>query len=193
MKFLNISDTKLKVILSEKECAEYGIDTTKSEFTRAEIKSVMRDILSFSEGECGFAVTSEKILVQLYPMPSGECEIFVTKLIGLTSRERGMLKGVDGLITIEKKRGIYRFDSREALICAARAIYSEGVECELYTDELGRYYIAIDEEITDGISRVEVLIEFADRLSDLPIHVLSEYGRCISSTNTLEKIISDDF
>ena len=80
MEFLNISDTKLKVTLSPEECVSYGIDTSKSEFTRAEIKEVMRDILSLAEGECGFVVTSEKILVQLYPMPSGECEIFVTKL-----------------------------------------------------------------------------------------------------------------
>lgn len=193
MEFLNISDTKLKVTLSPEECVSYGIDTSKSEFTRAEIKEVMRDILSLAEGECGFVVTSEKILVQLYPMPSGECEIFVTKLIGLTTRDRGMLKGVDGLTTIEKKRGIYRFDSRETLISAAKAIYREGIDCELYSDESGRYYIGIDEEITDGISRVEVLVEFSDRLSDIPLHVLSEYGKLISSDNTLQKILSDDF
>ena len=105
MKFLNISDTKLKVILSPEECVSYGIDTGKSEFTRTEIKEVMRDILLLAEGECGFVVTSEKILVQLYPMPNGECEVFVTKLVGLTSRDRGMLKGVDGLTTIEKGGG----------------------------------------------------------------------------------------
>ncbi len=193
LNFLNINDTKLKVILSAEECVNYGIDTTKSEFSRTEIKQVVRDILTLSGDECGFSVTNEKILVQLYPMPSGECEIFVTKLTGLTSRDRGMLNSVDGLTTMEKRRGIYRFDSRENLIRAANAIYREGVECELYSDESGRYYISIDEEITDGISQVVALIEFAQRISDLPIQVLSEYGKLILSDNTLKEIISDNF
>ena len=192
MVFLNIGNTKLKVTLTEQECARYGIDTAKSEFTRSEIKEVMRDILTLCEDSCGFCVTSEKILVQLYPMPGGECEIFVTKLTGLAPKDRGMLKGVDGLRTLERKRGIYRFDSRDDLIRAARAIRDGNAECELYLDDAGEYYLAIKEEITDGISEYEVLIEFADRLCDIPIRVLSEYGRCISKVNTLEKIISGE-
>ena len=134
MKFFNIGDNKLKVILSPEECVRYSIDTGKTEFSGKEIKSAVRDILAFAEDECGFTVESEKLLVQLYPMPSGECEIFVTKLTGLSSRDKRALKDVEGLATIQKKRVVYRFDSREDLISAAKAVYREGIECELYRD-----------------------------------------------------------
>ena len=192
MKFLNIGKTKLKVTLSEQECVTYGIDTTKTDFTSGEIKSAMRDILSLAEDECGFSVESEKLLVQLYPMPNGECEIFVTKLTGLSSRDKRALRDVDGLMTMQKKRVVYRFDSREDLVSAAKAVKRDRVECELYRDE-DRYYISIDEEITDGISELEILIEYADRFPDVPVNVLSEYATLVLSTDTLERIISEDF
>ena len=193
MEFLNIGDTKLKVTLTQSECARYGIDTAKTDFTRAEIKGVMRDIILMAEEKCGFSVVSEKILVQLYPLPSGECEIFVTKLTGLPNKERMALKGADGLSTLESRQGIYRFDSREELIAAARAIAASEAECELYIDEVGQYYISIEEGIVDGISDYEVLVEFGERLKNLPLHVLSEYGKLLIWENTLERIISDDF
>ena len=192
MKFINIGDNKLKVVLSPEECVRYSIDTGKTEFSGKEIKSAVRDILAFAEDECGFSVESEKLLVQLYPMPSGECEIFVTKLTGLSSRDKRALKDVEGLATIQKKRVVYRFDSREDLISAAKAVFREGIECELYRDG-DRYYISIDEEITDGISELEILIEFADRLPGVPINLLSEYATLIFNTNTLAGIISEDF
>ena len=193
MEFLNIGDTKLKVTLTQSECERYGIDTAKSDFTRSEIKGVMRDIILLAEEKCAFSVSSEKILVQLYPLPSGECEIFVTKLTGLPNKERMALRGADGLSTLESRRGIYRFDSRDELIAAARAISTSEAECELYIDEVGQYYISIEEGIVDGISDYEVLVEFGERLKNLPLHVLSEYGKLLIWENTLERIISDDF
>ena len=193
MEFLNIGDTKLKVTLTQSECERYGIDTAKTDFTRAEIKGVMRDIILLAEEKCAFSVSSEKILVQLYPLPSGECEIFVTKLTGLPNKERMALRGADGLSTLESRRGIYRFDSRDELIAAARAISTLEAECELYIDEVGQYYISIEEGIVDGISDYEVLVEFGERLKNLPLHVLAEYGKLLIWENTLERIISDDF
>ena len=193
MEFLNIGDTKLKVTLTQSECEMYGIDTAKSDFTRSEIKGVMRDIILLAEEKCAFSVSSEKILVQLYPLPSGECEIFVTKLTGLPNKERMALRGADGLSTLESRRGIYRFDSRDELIAAARAISTSEAECELYIDEVGQYYISLEEGIVDSISDYEVLVEFGERLKNLPLHVLAEYGKLLIWENTLERIISDDF
>jgi negative regulator of genetic competence, sporulation and motility len=121
------------------------------------------------------------------------CEIFVTKLTGLPSKDRAALRLADGLSTYERRRGIYRFASREELIKAARAISEEPPECEVYIDEVGQYYIAFEESLTDGISEQEILIEYGERLKDLPIHVLAEYGKLLISENALEKIISGDF
>ena len=173
--FLNIGNAKLKVIITPEECERYGIDTSKTDFTRGEIREVMRDVLLRSEEECGFSVTSEKILVQLYPMPSGECELFVTKLTGLTSKERSVLRASDGLSTMETRRSVYRFESRELLILAARAVSRFITECDIYMDEGQRYYVTFEEEVLDGLSECEELSEFGERMKDLPLELLFEY------------------
>ena len=193
MEFLNIGDKKLKVTLTPEECASYGIDTEKTDFSRGEIKGVMRDIISLAESECGFTVTSDKILVQIYPLPTGLCELFVTKLTGLSGKDRAVIQGTDGLSTFEERRGIYRFDSRGTLIQAAKAIGQSSPPCELYIDEAGRYYIILEENIVDGISEYEVLIEYAERLKNMPLHVLAEYGKLLIKEKTLERILSEEF
>lgn len=175
MEFLNIGDTKLKVTLTQNECLEYGIDTSKADFTRSEIKGVMRDIILMAEEKCGFLVTSEKILVQLYPLPTGECEIFVTKLTGLTSRERSALRASNGISTMESRQIVYRFESRELLIRAARAVSHSVIVCDIYVDEEEQYYVIFDEELFDGISECEVLLEFGERMKELHPGILFEY------------------
>lgn len=192
MKFLIISDTKLKVSITREECLEYNIDTSDSDFSTNEIRLVIREILTKAEEECGFTVGKEKILVQLYPMPEGDCELFVTKLTGLSSRERGIVRDTEGLTTYQSKRGVYRFADRETLYLAARAIHREGLDCDLYRADSGEYYISIAENVTDGISEHEILIEYGERISELPLYVLGEYGTLVAKGNGIEYLLSDD-
>ena len=44
LKFINIKDTKLKIILTPDECRERGIDSARSEYTKAEIRSIVREL-----------------------------------------------------------------------------------------------------------------------------------------------------
>ena len=54
MEFLKISDTKLKVTLTEEECLSYNIDTGKGDFSGNDIKRAVREIIALAERECDF-------------------------------------------------------------------------------------------------------------------------------------------
>ena len=190
MEFLNISDIKLKVTLSPDECVAYGIDTTLSDFSGADVRRAIREVIAAAERECGFKTAGDRVLVQLYPLPDARAELLVTRLVGMTRRDRAVLSSSEGVSLMEHRRGIYRFDTARDLLRAVRAVYREGVLSDLYRDDLGRYYISVGEDITDGFSDMEALVEFGDRLSSLPIAVLSEYGELIAKGNALEVIYS---
>ena len=189
MKFLNISDIKLKVTLSPEDCATYGIEVDLSGYTTKEVRQSIRQILALAESECGFRVDSDKILVQLYPMPSGDCELFITRLSAISRKDRAVLSSADGLSLMENKRGVYRFDTADALFRAVMSAYRKGVASTLYRDDLGRFYLSLDEEVTDGISEFEIFVEYGERLTALPLAVLAEYGRVIADEKALDFIL----
>lgn len=193
MKFLKISDIKLKVTLSSEDCREYGIDNTKGDYSTQEVRQTVRRILEFAESECGFSASGDKILVQLYPLPSGDCELLVTRLLSVTRKDRTQLALSNGVSLMEKKSGTYRFQSKEDLISAAKTVRRKEVEADLYLDDLGRYYISVEEELSDGISEFEIFIEYGERLRAMPIAVLSEYGTRLVESTAFDYILSDKF
>ena len=190
MKFLNTSDIKLKVTLSPEDCRDYGIDTAKGEISTREVRQAVRVIIERAQEECGFSVGSDRILVQTYPLPSGECELLVTKLSSLARKYKEALSSSDGVSVLEDTRGVYRFDMAEDLRDAVRVTYREGISADLYRDTLGRYYLHTDEKLTDGISEFEILTEYGERLSSMPAVLLSEYGVCLATGNAFDYVIS---
>lgn len=179
--------------LSPEDCAVYGIEIDLSGYTTKEVRQSIRQILVLAESECGFHVGTDKILVQLYPMPSGDCELFITRLSAISRKDRAALSSADGLSLMENKRGVYRFDTADALFRAVTSVYRKGVASTLYRDDLGRFYLSLDEEVTDGISEFEIFVEYGERLTALPLAVLAEYGRLLSEDKAFEYILSEDF
>ena len=190
LKFLNISDIKLKVTLSADDCREYGIDTESGDFSTQNCRQAIRSIMERAERECGFTVSGDKILVQLYPLPSGECELLVTRLVFVSRKDRAQLASSEGMSLIEQKCGTYRFSSKEDLISAVKTVRRKEVIADLYIDDLGRYYISTEEELSDGISELEIFVEYGERLSALPIAVLSEYGKLLAKSNAFDFVLS---
>lgn len=191
MKFINISDTKLKVILTPTDLCEYGIDASDGDYTTPRVRAAVREILTRAEMECGFSADGERILVQIYPLPSGECELLVTRLTALSRRNRDVLAASDGISLLESSRAVYRFDTLPDMRSALRIASRPDARADLYRDDLGRYYLCLDETLTDGISEFEIFIEYGDRLSALPLAVLSEYGERLASDTPLSTILSE--
>ena len=188
MDFLNINGMKLKVTLSAEECAAYHIDTDRTDYSGGEVKRAIREILSAAERECDFKADGDRVLVQMFPLPDARCEVLVTRLNGITRRDRAELSSTNGLALIEEKHAVFRFSEYPDLLRAVRLVYREGIVSDLYIDDLGRYYIHAKEEITDGISELEIFTEFGDRLHSLPLAILSEYGTLLAKGDALDRI-----
>ena len=179
MEFLLIGDIKLKVTLTPEDCREYQIDTSESDFSTAEMRAVVRDVLERARIECGFSAEGERILAQLYPMPDGSCELLVTKLKRRFANERNAYPDAEGLGSLESRRGAYRFPDLATLRAAAHALLRDGREYDAYMSETGECYISVSECNTDGISDIEAIIEYGDRIDSIPPYIFSERGRRI--------------
>ena len=172
LKFFNINGVKLKVTLSVEDAEKYGINISSSDYGNRHIRQAIRDILEEARGECGFSADGDKILV-------------------VSKKDRAAISSADGVSLMEHRRGVYRFISLEDLRSAVRASHCEQRAADLYKDDLGRYYLHIDEEFTDGISEFEIFIEYGERLNSLPIAVLSEYGTLVRKDDAIDFILSE--
>ena len=188
MEFIKISDIKLKVTLTEEERNAYRIDASGGEASGSDIKRTIREILTVAEEKCGFRTDGDRLLVQLYPLPSGSAELLVTRLAHLSRRDRAEICATDGLELIERRARVYRFLEDDDLRRAVRAVYREGLDSDLYRDNLGRLYIQVTEDMSGGVSDLEALVEFGERLPALPIAVVAEYGTLLAKGDAIAQI-----
>ena len=190
MEFLNINGSKLKVVISESECRTLGIEASSDDLAGPRIRSIVRNILATAEEKCDFLSGGDRILVQIFPLPDGQCELLVSRLGMIPKRERDMLSSARGVSVFESRQGVYRFASFDDLRAAAHVI-SARPRADLYLGADGAYYISLDEDVTDGISELEILIEYGERLHRLPLDVVSEYGAKLAESNAFDYIINE--
>lgn len=179
MEFLCVGQTKLKVVLSKAECDAYNIKSIDSETKDKAPRQSLRRILDLAQEASSFRVTNERLLVQVYPLSDGGCELFITKLSAISERERRAVKASDELLTVGSRVSVYRFSSLTELTLASRAVQDKTIPCDVYRADNGEYYISVTETAMSGISDCEVLSEFGERIRSLPISVRGERGQLI--------------
>jgi len=189
LKFLLIGETKLKVSLSRAEGEKYKIRAQDTEYAGNEVRKSLREILEKAKEKCGFDVDGEKVLIQIYPGEDGALELFATKLGLLTERERRAVSCADNLTTYSGARVIYRFDSKEDLCSAARAVSLDNADCEVYKKETGEYYISVTEHSINGFSDYEILSEFGKKVPLLTEVLLGEWATLVCKGKDLNKFM----
>ena len=121
MEFLLIGDSKLKIVLGEKEIKEHKLESFVSERPDREGRRSFWSLLDIAGKRVGFDTEGEKILVQIYPQKGG-CEIFVTKLGILSAPSARLVAKSDKITILSKSRSLYVFEDRTALVRAALAV-----------------------------------------------------------------------
>lgn len=179
MEFVCVSPMKLKIILDSDECDKYGIKPGAEECDGAVIRSALRTLFSLAQERCGFRVGCERVLVQIYPIPEGGGELFVTKLNSVGDREREAIKSSGSLTTYQGREAVFRFEDFDTLLLAAASIKRAVGESDLYRDTDGAYYIRTEENLLSGLSDVESLSEFGTRLQALPSGIDGEWGKLL--------------
>ena len=185
MRFLKIGLTKLKVVLTEQECQRYGIDCDTPD--KSKIKAALADIMEKSRESVGFDIGKDKVLVQLYPLGDGGCEVFITKLTYLTKKEESEVLSADNVTCCEQVECVFKFQCFEDLYRASKAVSSVGVKSSLYYG-MGKYYLTVSESAINGISSLLPLYEFGQRVSEVPYEAKLEGGRLLISDNGIETV-----
>ena len=94
------------------------------------------------------AKKGDKVLIQLYPLANGGCELFVTKLGILSESSARLVSKSDRIAMLSKSRSLYRFDDLSDIISASRAVKSIigdlSPKSDVYLDG-DKYYLSIEE------------------------------------------------
>ena len=148
MEFLLIGESKIKIVLSSDEAKSQGLDTTSADVSGPVARRIFWRILDMAKAEVGFDPKGDKVLIQLYPLASGGCELFVTKLGILSESSARLVSKSDRIAMLSKSRSLYSFDDLNDIIGASRAVKSITGELspksDVYVDG-DKYYLSIEE------------------------------------------------
>lgn len=148
MEFLLIGESKIKIVLNREEAERYKLDAAVPDISGPGARRSFWRILDMAKAEVGFDPAGDKILIQLYPLKSGGCEIFVTKLGILSEASARLVSRSDRIAMLSRKLSLYSFDSLDDIISAARAVKKQSQDMKLISDvytEKDKYFLAIEE------------------------------------------------
>ena len=160
MEFSRINSYKLKITLSEEECAEYEIELDEGEYDSGKIREAIKELLLLDSAP-SFDIEGEKLLVQLYPTKDGGAELFITKLSYISERSERAITEADNLKTIGGGHTYFFVKDVITLRALARALIPRKAKLDLYRALTGGYIVALAE---DDRWAITLTTEFCDRL-----------------------------
>ena len=141
--------------------------------------------------EVGFDPSGDKVLIQLYPIKNGGCEIFVTKLGILPDTSARLVSKSNKVAMLSKKKSLYLFDDLEDIIRAAKAVIA--ISCDAIPDGDvyfmdDKYYLSI-EEYGKGGEPIEFpcILEFGVGLTADILTCVSEHALRLTNGDGIEK------
>ncbi len=186
MELIQISESKLKIMLSDRDMAKYALDALDDDPSREDTRRALRLMLSDLREMSGFDTSGERIFVQMYPSRDGGCEVFVTKL----GAEKGDLTTVGSPAGTDVRKiptaCAYGFDSFGGMLAVCRYLYNCRADCRgdgiAYRDERGNYYLSLPAHCSFAHSE-----EFSKTISPSQLDAyIAEHGRCLIERGAVE-------
>lgn len=182
MEFLLVGESKIKIVLTEEERAIYGLDAPAPDISGPGARRSFWRILDMAKKDVGFDPSGDKILIQLYPIKTGGCEIFVTKLGILPESSARLVSKSNKVAMLSKKNSLYAFDDYEDLIKAARAVRAVSGDALPQSDVFvsdDRYFLSIEEYGKGGETlEFPCILEFGNGLAaDVFVYILEHAVR----------------
>ena len=191
MEFLLIGESKLKIVLNEEETKNYKLDGSCEDSGGAGVRRSFWRILEMAKQEVGFDPAGDKVLIQFYPIKTGGCEVFVTKLGILPDSSARLVSRSNRISLLSKNRIFYLFYTLEDLIRAARAVKQASgnvsINSDVYLDD-DKYYMSV-EEYAKGGEPVEFpcILEFGVGLTaDFGLYI-SEHADPLAEGDGIER------
>ncbi|MBQ4327619.1 MAG: adaptor protein MecA [Clostridia bacterium] len=185
MELIQISENKLKIMLSETDMIKYALDGESADYSKDETRRAFRHMLSRVRQMSGFDTRGERIFVQMYPSKGGGCEVFVTKL----GDRKGEYFEVDTLSRTDVKKqtgNAYGFNSLENMLAVCRYLYNCRSDCrhegKAFRDDRGNYYLALPAGCDFAHGE-----EFSKQISPARLDAyIKEHGRCLIESGAVE-------
>lgn len=143
MELLLISDSKLKVTLTNEDMKRLDISCDGLDYDNTETRRAFWQILDEAKSKTGFDAARDRVFIQVYPSKCGGCEMYVIKLKGLFGKEK------EGKMEVAKTRAsVFSFDSMTSLLPVCRQLKGLGYgrESAAYIGDDGRFYLVVNEE-----------------------------------------------
>ena len=194
MDFLLIGESKIKIVLSESEAAEHNLDECISESLDAGVRRSFWRILDKARDAVGFDPSGDKVLIQLYPIKGGGCEMFVTKLGILPESSARLVSRSSRLSVLQRQISLYYFDSMDDLIGASKAIKAQVGNEKIVSDVylFGMHYFLSIEEYGKGGEPIEFLsiLEFGSRLTADLCSYIHEHAKLLTAGDGIDRFAS---
>ena len=175
LEYLVISESKLKIIMTPKDTEHYGFCANKADYDSPDTRRIFWRILDDAAEEVGFDPKGDKVLIQFYPSRDGGCEIFVTKLGALSTSAAKLVTKSENVTMLSRARTLYKFENRNSLSRALRAIPLASEDLEIYITDNGVCFLSLEER--GGVDANEYLgiCEFAERCPKEMLYYVREH------------------
>ena len=192
MELLLISDSKLKIMLSDEDMKKYDLGGEEIDYGNTHTRRALWEILDEARARTGFDAASDKILVQLYPSKDGGCELFVTKLGLIPPLAEKNISRSNRVAMLTSRQALYRFESLSDLISAAKAV--RGIDTlrgsDAYFSDDGAYYLSLEERSgkSNTVSEFFRILEYGEQVSPDMQPYITEHSRKIAENNAVEML-----
>ena len=152
MEMIMIDESKLKVMLTKEDLAEFDMEAEELDYGTTETKRMLWDLLNRAKHTIGFDTDGYRVLVQLYPSRAGGCELFITKIASVcydcAEEEEGDLPPLSSKSFVKSKARprAFGFDRLEWLLTVCRRLREGGYaeRSEAYIGDDRRYYLFLN-------------------------------------------------
>lgn len=202
MELVVINEYKLKIIMTEQDMQEYGLDENEFYCSVINTRSILERIIHKMGVRTGFENIgrNEKLLLQLYPEKSGGCELYVTRLEMELGEETAVKKDTENKALVIRESDQLREGTNElafsfenlkdvSMACRELKSYDFSGKSSLYLGSNKKYYLflcqTLDKKTKD--SPTELLSEFGEPENRAEVSTLMlEYGRCVMDRGAVE-------
>lgn len=184
MELILISADKLKIILSEADMKEHTLTCETMDYDNTETRRAFWSILDEAKHRTGFDAAACRVLIQVYPLRQGGCEMYVTRL---NAEGTGEVACAVEEGFREDKLSVFRFSSLHELTEACfqlRLAAYDGDSTAYCAEEPGggsAYYLTLH-----GGRNAACMTEYGSmRNSDLILPYLAEHGSILCGENAV--------
>ncbi|MBQ8331039.1 MAG: adaptor protein MecA [Clostridia bacterium] len=199
MELLMINESKLKIMMTKEDLAEFELRAEELDYCNTETKRMLWDLLNRAKHTVGFDTDGYRVLVQLYPSRTGGCELFVTKIASVfcDCEEEGdpLIEGLPRLAPREERKPrVFGFDELERMLTVCRRLIEGGYGrfSQAYIGDDRRYYLFLDGLDAAGylpLDEYSFILEYGTvENAEATRGFLCEHGKPICEEGAVERL-----